>query len=66
MELISGTLQPLSAGSLDVFAALGAAGGRDTAPQLVERLRARLGEAGGLWDLFDPGASARGGLAAGP
>ena len=44
MELLSGTLQPLSAGSLDAFAALGG-GGRDTAPQLVERLRARLGEA---------------------
>ncbi|HLN50135.1 MAG TPA: DNA polymerase Y family protein [Steroidobacteraceae bacterium] len=45
IELLSGTLQPLSAGSLDAFAALGGAGGRDTAPQLVERLRARLGEA---------------------
>jgi protein ImuB len=50
MELISGSLQPLSAGSLDVFAGLtgtGAgtgAGGRDSVPQLVERLRARLGE----------------------
>ena len=44
MELLSGPLQPLSAGSLDVFAPLGRAGGRDTAPQLVERLRARLGE----------------------
>jgi protein ImuB len=46
MELISGTLQPLSAASLDVFAGLAGAGngGRDTAPQLVERLRARLGE----------------------
>ena len=44
MELLSGAPQPLSAGSLDAFAALGGAGGRDTAPQLVERLRARLGE----------------------
>jgi protein ImuB len=50
MELISGSLQPLSAGSLDVFAGstgTGAgtgAGGRDSVPQLVERLRARLGE----------------------
>jgi protein ImuB len=44
MELLSGPLQPLSAGSFDVFACLGGAGGRDTAPQLVERLRARLGE----------------------
>jgi len=44
MELLSGALQPLSAGSLDAFAALGGACGRDTAPQLVERLRARLGE----------------------
>jgi protein ImuB len=43
MELITGSLQPLSAGSLDAFAGLGA-GGRDTAPQLVERLRARLGQ----------------------
>ena len=44
MELRSGPLQPLSADSLDVFAPRGLAGGRDTAPQLVERLRARLGE----------------------
>jgi len=49
MELSSGFLQPLSSGSLDVFAGLAAAGmgagrGRDGAPQLVERLRARLGE----------------------
>lgn len=43
MELRSGSLQPLSASSLDAFAGL-RAGGRDTAPQLVERLRARLGE----------------------
>ena len=49
MELSSGSLRPLSPGSLDVFAGLAAAGmgagrGRDGAPQLVERLRARLGE----------------------
>ena len=69
MELISGSLQPLSAGSLDAFARLvGAGRGRDSVPQcggrmpkptpagrpqgegqdgpsqLVERLRARLGE----------------------
>jgi len=48
IELISGSLRPLSAASLDAFAGLtgaaGAAEGRDTAPQLVERLRARLGE----------------------
>jgi protein ImuB len=44
MELLSGSLQPLSAASLDAFAGL-RGGGRDTAPQLVERLRARLGEA---------------------
>jgi protein ImuB len=51
MELTSGSLQPLSAGSLDVFAGLagigagtGAGCGRDSMPQLVERLRARLGE----------------------
>jgi hypothetical protein len=43
LELLSGRLQPLSADSLDVFARLGG-GNRDTAPQLVERLRARLGE----------------------
>jgi protein ImuB len=44
MELVSGRLQPLSAVSLDVFARQGGAGGgNDTAPQLVERLRARLG-----------------------
>jgi protein ImuB len=50
MELLSGSLQPLSAASLDIFAGLArgagtGTGGRDTAPQLVERLRARLGEA---------------------
>jgi len=68
MELISGSLQPLSAASLDVFAGAAGTGSRDTAPQcggrmpkptpagrpqgegqdgpsqLVERLRARLGE----------------------
>jgi len=46
MELISGSLQPLSAGSLDAFAVLGtgAGRGRDSVPQLVERLRARLGD----------------------
>ncbi|HEV7612808.1 MAG TPA: DNA polymerase Y family protein [Steroidobacteraceae bacterium] len=48
MELISGALLPLSAGSLDAFAGLACAGsgsgGRDSVPQLVERLRARLGE----------------------
>ena len=43
MELLSGSLQPLSGSSLDAFAGL--RGGRDSAPQLVERLRARLGEA---------------------
>jgi protein ImuB len=43
MELRSGALQPLSASSLDAFAGL-RDDGRDTAPQLVERLRARLGE----------------------
>ncbi|HWJ35470.1 MAG TPA: DNA polymerase Y family protein [Steroidobacteraceae bacterium] len=48
MELLSGSLQPLSADSLDAFAGL-RGGGRDVrvgdaAPQLVERLRARLGE----------------------
>jgi protein ImuB len=52
MELKSGSLQPLPAGSLDAFSGMG--GGRgmraggvcagNTAPQLVERLRARLGE----------------------
>ena len=44
MELISGSLRGLSASSLDVFAGFTGAGGRDSAPQLVERLRARLGE----------------------
>lgn len=44
VELVSATLRPLAAASLEVFAPGGAAGGRDTAPQLVERLRARLGE----------------------
>jgi protein ImuB len=45
IELISGRLRGLSASSLDVFAGLTGAGSRDSAPQLVERLRARLGEA---------------------
>jgi protein ImuB len=46
IELISGSLRALSAASLDAFSGMTAAGtsGRDTAPQLVERLRARLGE----------------------
>jgi protein ImuB len=51
MELISGSLLPLSAASRDVFAGLAGSGtgaragcGRDSLPQLVERLRARLGE----------------------
>jgi protein ImuB len=43
IELLSGSLLPLSAGSLDAFAGM-RGGGRDTAPQLVERLRARLGD----------------------
>jgi protein ImuB len=44
MELRSGALQPLSACSLDAFAGLRGTG-RDTVNQLIERLRARLGEA---------------------
>jgi protein ImuB len=44
MELISGSLRGLPASSLDAFAGLTRAGSRDSAPQLVERLRARLGE----------------------
>jgi protein ImuB len=44
MELISGSLRGLSASSLDVFAGFTGAGSRDSAPQLVERLRARLGD----------------------
>jgi protein ImuB len=44
MELVSGSLRGLSASSLDVFAGFTGAGSRDSAPQLVERLRARLGE----------------------
>ena len=59
MELISGSLQPLSAGSLDVFAGLTGTGGRDTAPQLVERLRARLGEDAVYGVASIPGTSAR-------
>jgi protein ImuB len=45
MELISGSLRGLPASSLDVFAGFTGAGSRDSAPQLVERLRARLGDA---------------------
>jgi protein ImuB len=46
IELISGTLRALSAASLDAFSGMtgAAASGRDTAPELVERLRARLGD----------------------
>jgi protein ImuB len=44
MELLSGPLLPLSAESLGVFAHRGSAGSRVSVPQLVERLRARLGE----------------------
>jgi protein ImuB len=46
IELISGSLRALSAASLDAFSGMTGAGGegRDTAPELVERLRARLGE----------------------
>jgi protein ImuB len=44
VELISGSLQPFIETPLDAFSRVGGAGGRDTAPQLVERLRARLGE----------------------
>ena len=46
IELISGSLRALSAASLDAFSGMTGSGsrGRDTAPQLVERLRARLGE----------------------
>jgi protein ImuB len=43
MELISGSLQPLNAASLDAFAG-GLSGGGCGVPQLLERLRARLGE----------------------
>jgi protein ImuB len=43
MQLISGPLRGLPASSLDAFAGLTGAA-RDSAPQLVERLRARLGE----------------------
>jgi protein ImuB len=44
MELMSGFLRGLAGNSLDAFAGLTRAGSRDSAPQLVERLRARLGE----------------------
>jgi len=52
IELKSGSLQPLPAGSLDAFAGMSCGRGMraggvcagNTAPQLVERLRARLGE----------------------
>ncbi len=44
MELISGPLRGLPASSLDAFAGGLTGAARDSAPQLVERLRARLGE----------------------
>ena len=37
-------MQPLYAQTFDAFACLGGSAGRDTAPRLVERLRARLGD----------------------
>jgi len=43
VELISGPLERLSAASLDAFGGLGNAG-RDSAAQMIERLRARLGD----------------------
>jgi protein ImuB len=45
LELVSGPLLPLAAASLDVFGAGGRGVGSDTTQRLVERLRARLGEA---------------------
>ncbi len=65
MELISGPLRGLSASSLDVFAGLGA-GSRDTAPQLVERLRARLGEEAVYGVVLIPEHQARSRMAARP
>jgi protein ImuB len=44
MTLISGPLRGLSASSLDAFSGGLTGAVRDSAPQLVERLRARLGE----------------------
>ncbi|HEX3913709.1 MAG TPA: DNA polymerase Y family protein [Steroidobacteraceae bacterium] len=44
MELISGSLRGLPATSVDIFAGLTGAACRDSPPQLLERLRARLGE----------------------
>jgi len=44
VELRSAALEPLAAASLDVFRISRTGRGRDTAPQLIERLRARLGE----------------------
>jgi protein ImuB len=43
VELVSGFLEGLPAASLDIFTGCGG-GARDTAVQLVERLRARLGD----------------------
>ncbi len=46
IELCAGVLLPLPGESLDVFAAAGtSAAAGDAAPELIERLRARLGEA---------------------
>jgi protein ImuB len=42
MELLSGSLRPLSSASMDAFAGGSSAG--EAVPHLVERLRARLGE----------------------
>jgi protein ImuB len=42
MELLSGSLRPLSAASVDAFA--GGTSASEAVPHLVERLRARLGE----------------------
>ena len=66
MELISGSLRPLSAASLDVFAGLAGAGtGRPRQRAAIGGAFARPpGRGGGVWSCLNPGTSARSGMAA--
>ena len=66
MELLSGTLRPLSAGSLDVFASLGSRRRRRYGAAIGGAFARAARRGSGLWHVLDSGTSARGGVAAGP